>query len=286
MELLQSSNILLALMMCVGVIAFIIGMWFETKDKLYEIHASLSEYYRDKFVLELQFPEDQNRVFLMYGIAVLLLFLLFLMLSPILAIIVLVGAYFFPNQYFNYQKIQRLKKIDSVLPNVLQQLAANTKNTGSITMALREVSQTAPKPMDYELALIGRQEQELKSFTKALNNTRERLDSRWFDIVSAVMITADEKGGRASEALDNLSKVFIQLIRMQTKIDTATSQGRMSMKLMLAMPFVVIGIVYAVDPDLMKLASETKAGKITLGIAAFFYFLSLSLAIWLSKVEI
>ena len=50
MELLQSSNILLALMMCVGVIAFMIGMWFETKDKLYEIHASLSEYYRDKFV--------------------------------------------------------------------------------------------------------------------------------------------------------------------------------------------------------------------------------------------
>jgi tight adherence protein B len=285
MEILQ-NDLSLAVLSFAAVFMIIVGFWIAFGERVIEKYNSLAEAYREKFVLELQFPDDVPKVFGAYIGVTLLLLVGVSFLSIFAAPIVLLVAYFLPLAVYDYKKTVRTKKINSVLPNVLQQLAANTKNTGSISLALQEVALTAPDPMDYELALISRQEIELKSFALALNNARGRLNSQWFDIVSAVLITADEKGGRTSAALENLSKVFTQLIKMQAKIDTATSQGRMSMKLMLAMPFVVIGIVYLVDPKLIALAVSSFAGVMMISVAAFFYILSLGIAIWLSKVKI
>ncbi|GLQ35942.1 hypothetical protein GCM10007939_22260 [Amylibacter marinus] len=285
MELFENTAIL-AVMATLGAFLFIIGIWFGFHKELTSAYNSAADKYRDTFVLELQYPNNVPKVFGMYLLATLVACLLGVLINPVLVIFVLAIAYFLPGIVYDAKKMEKIKRVNQVLPNVLQQLAANTKNTGSISMALQEVAITAPKPMDYELALISRQEQELKSFTKALANARERLDSQWFDIVTAVLITADEKGGKASAALDNLSKVFQQLIKMQNRIDTATAQGRMSMKMMLAMPFVVIGIVYMVDPGLLALAVSNTAGKVMLGAATVFYLGSLFLAIWLSKVKL
>lgn len=280
------NNLAIAALSFVGVFLFIVGFWFTFGDAITEKYQELATEYRDKFVLELQFPDNPIMVFGAYFGVTLILMVLLSFISIFLLPVILFVAYILPKLVYSFQKTTRTKKINSVLPNVLQQLAANTKNTGSISLALQEVALTAPVPMDYELTLISRQEIELKSFAVALNNARGRMNSQWFDIVSAVLITADEKGGRTSAALENLSKVFTQLIKMQAKIDTATSQGRMSMKLMLAMPFVVIGIVYLVDPGLIALAVSGTSGKVMIGAATFFYFLALGLAIWLSKVKI
>lgn len=286
MEVLNNP-LILTILAAAGAFLVIVGFWFGFKNPLVAMYDNAADYYRDKFVLELQYPNDVPRVFAMYigGTAIACL-LVIILGQPLLVILILLIAYFAPGMVYDTKKIEKMKRVNQVLPNVLQQLAANTKNTGSISMALQEVAITAPKPMDYELALISRQEQELKSFTKALSNARERLDSQWFDIVTAVLITADEKGGKASSALDNLSKVFTQLIKMQTKIDTATAQGRMSMKMMLAMPFLVIGIVYVVDPSLLALAVSNTAGKVMLGAASVFYVGAAILAVWLSKVKL
>ncbi len=280
------NNLAIAALSFIGVFLFIVGFWFTFGNGITEKFQEYSTAYRDKFVLELQFPDNPIMVFGAYIFVTLLLMVMFSFASIFLVPVILLISYILPMLVYNFKKTTRTKKINSVLPNVLQQLAANTKNTGSISLALQEVALTAPDPMDYELTLISRQEIELKSFAVALNNARGRMSSQWFDIVSAVLITADEKGGRTSAALENLSKVFTQLIKMQAKIDTATSQGRMSMKLMLAMPFVVVGIVYMVDPGLIELATSGTSGKVMIGAATFFYFLALGIAIWLSKVKI
>jgi tight adherence protein B len=281
-----NNDYVLAIMSFAGVFLFITGFWLAFGEAILTKYDELTENYRNLFVLELQFPDDPKKVVGGYIAGTVVLAVLVGLVSIFVIPIVLLVAYFVPSMVYDYKKTMRTKKINNVLPNVLQQLGANTKNTGSISLALQEVALTAPDPMDYELDLISRQEIELKSFAQALTNARGRLQSQWFDIVAAVLITADEKGGKTSAALENLSKVFVQLIKMQTKIDTATSQGRMSMKLMLLMPFVIIGIVYMVDPKLVLLAVSATSGKVVLSMAAFFYVVALVLAIWLSKVKI
>ena len=281
-----SNHIVLALSVAVAVFVSVLAFWLAFRAPLTEQYARLADIYRRSFVLELQFPDQPGLVIVGYVLATLALTVLVIPVGPLIAPVIPVLAYFLPRAVFVMEKEKRRKKVDDVLPNVLQQLSANTKNVGSISLALQEVAATAPEPMDYELELISRQEQELKSFTKALSNARTRLQSKWFDIVTAVLLTADEKGGKISSALANLSRVFVQLKTMQNRIDTATSQGRMSMRIMLAMPFVVVGIVYIVDPRLIGLATSNSAGVAMLSGAVFFYALAIGVAIWLSRVKI
>jgi len=281
-----TDNIMMALVVAVSAFVVVVAFWMSFREPMTEAYNRYADLYRRTFVLQLQYPPNHALVLGGYIGGVLLVFGIMLIIGPLVAPFVLVAAYFIPGVVYTYQKTVRRKRVDDVLPNVLQQMAANTKNVGSISLALQEVAQTAPIPMDYELELISRQEQELKSFTKALENARGRLKSQWFDIVTAVLQTAEEKGGKTSAALGNLSRVFVQLKAMQTRIDTATSQGRTSMKVMLVMPFVVIAIVYIVDPGMVALAVANTAGKVMLGMAVVFYFLALGIAIWLSKVVI
>lgn len=281
-----SENLLLAVGVAASLFISVMAAWLSARAALTETFEHYRQLYRRTFVLELQFNPNSQLVVGSYVGGTVFLFVVMAIFAPLIAPFILGLAYFLPQAVYSIQKAERRKKVDDVLPNVLQQLSANTKNVDSISIALQEVAQTAPVPMDYEIELISRQEQELKSFSKALNIARARLNSQWFDIVTAVLQTAEEKGGQTSSALANLSRVFVQLKTMQNRINTATSQGRTSMYVMLAMPFVVVGIVYLVDPELVMLAVSNTAGVITLCAALFFYLLALGLAIWLSSVKI
>ncbi|MGR3615314.1 MAG: type II secretion system F family protein [Paracoccaceae bacterium] len=282
----EYQNLLLSSALALSVFIVIFAAWMVFRGVLTEAFENYRQLYRRTFVLELQFNPNSRLVVGGYIGGTVALFGLAAIFYPFISPFVLGFAYFLPQAVYSIQKLERRKRVDDVLPNVLQQLSANTKNVDSISIALQEVAQTAPKPMDYEIELISRQEQELKSFSKALTIARSRLNSKWFDIVTAVLQTAEEKGGQTSESLANLSRVFVQLKTMQNRINTATSQGRTSMYVMLAMPFVVIGIVYAVDPELVMLAVSNTPGIMVLCAAVFFYFLALGLAIWLSSVKI
>lgn len=287
MDTLAENNGVLAMFASACTFFIIMGFWLGFRKEIMQKYEEYTDLYRRTFVLELQYPDNPPMVIGGYAAGALCLAALTIVMGlPLLAPMILIGAYILPGQVFGSTKDKRRKKINDVLPNVLQQMSANTKNIGSISLALQEVAETAPVPMDYELALISRQEQELKSFTKAMSTARTRIGSQWFDIVTAVLLTAEEKGGQISAALANLSRVFVQLKSMQNRIDTATSQGRMQMKIMLVMPFVVVAIVYMVDPGIVSMGISNMAGIVTLVLALVFYLLALGVAIWLSRVKI
>lgn len=279
-------HIVLPLAAGLSALIVVLAFWAAFREPLTRSYLGLIEAYESHMVLRLQFPDRAHLVVGGYLLATVVLAMFFAMNGPLLVPVVLGGAYVLPRIVFTLQLDKRRKRIEDVLPGVLQQLSANAKNVGSISLALREVSRTAPEPMDYELSLIARQEQELVGFGRALHNARARVGSKLFDVMTSVLVVSEEKGGRASAALANLSRVFTQLQSMQHDIDTATSQGRMAMRMMLAMPFVIVTGVYLFDPDTVSLAVSNTAGKVVLGLAVFFYLLSLGLAIWLSKVKI
>ncbi len=269
-----------------SVLVIVLSFWLSFRHSLIANFGKLTDAYETYMVLRLQFPDRSNLVVGGYLAGVVVLAVFFAVYGPLLVPVWLFGAYVLPKVVYTYLQTKRRKRINDILPGVLQQLSANAKNVGSIGLALQEVSRTAPSPMDYELELISRQEQELVGFGRALANARERVGSAWFDVMTSVLVVSEEKGGRASASLANLSRVFTQLKSMQNDIDTATSQGRMSMRLMLAMPFFIVTGVYLFDPDTVSLAVSNTAGKVVLSMAVVCYMLSVAMAFWLSKVKI
>jgi len=285
MDVLTTTPVI-ALITFASVLMVILGLGGLVFNNSEGMMTTLRRYYHDKFVLDLQFQNDFERMFFRYtasfGIAAFLAFFQ----SLFLCIVILIIAVALPPLTYAFMKADRVKKIEEALPSVLQQLAANTQSVSSLSIALNEVSKTAPAPLDYELAMICKQEEELKSLTLALENARARIGSTWFDIVTAVLITASEKGGKASSALENLSGVFSKLAEMQQTISTATSSGRMSLKMLIPLPAIVIVLVGLLQPELVSSVMAHGAGIFMLALSGFFYAISLGLAVYLSQAKI
>lgn len=261
------------------------------KSRIAKFVDGLVALYETKFVDELQFKSSGTVVVWSWLCAICLgIVALPFLISPIAAIfwilVIFLVVRFGPKYVYEIMHRMRRKKIDAILPNLLQQLAANFKTTRDISKALFEVAETAPAPMDHELRLIRQKENDLQSFPEALDQAGTRIGSDWFNVVAGVLKTTYEHGGKESDALMNLSRVFVQLRTMQERIDTATSQGRMSMRIIMAAPIVVIVVALWLVPEIAMEAWDSLVGKLMLGLAAFMYILGILSSIWLSSVKI
>jgi len=283
--------VLLPLFLAVGVLMATIGLFNLIMPAGERFAKRVADTYEVRFVDQLQFVPVAPVVFQLSLVLLILACALILVFLPILqglsiTAALLTSTVLLPKVFYVVLKTERRKKIDKVLPNVLQQLAANFRSTSDISRALAEVAETAPKPMDHELRLIRQKENDLKSFPDALDQARRRIGSDWFDVVAAVLKTTYEKGGKESDALMNLSRVFVQLTKMRDRLDTATSQGRMSMRIIMVMPFLVVIIALVAVPDIAAGAWASNVGKFMLALAVLVYIIAVSVAIWLSSVKV
>jgi Flp pilus assembly protein TadB/energy-coupling factor transporter ATP-binding protein EcfA2 len=292
LELLASQGVHVPVgMMAVAGFLLAMGAYGLTAPLQRRWSEGLNARYEDRFVDRLQFRPLSPAMFEI-GLALLslvcfaILFLFDVFQAILLIVFLLLAVALLPRAVYEYLRIQRRKQIDAVLPNVLQQLAANFRTTNDISRALYEVSETAPAPMDHELLLIRQKENDLRSFPDALDQARGRIGSARFDTVVSVLKTTYENGGKESNALMNLSRVFVQLTKMQDRLDTATQAGRWSMRLIIIMPVIVVVLAVNFLPDIAMQTWESFVGKLILGIALIFYIASIATAIWLSSVKI
>ena len=192
----------------------------------------------------------------------------------------------FPVAFYLNARTTRLEKIEEGLPTVLQQLASSMTTGSSIIQSLEQVSRLAPSPLDRELETIARQAREQKDLEVALTLARRRIRSQNFDMVALVLATALRQGGDVTASLQNLSEVFRELRRMQRKISTATSNGRMTMRMMTVVPFFIIGIAMYFQPDMVAQVTDSTTGIMALGFAAVLYIGALALGIYLMSVKV
>lgn len=192
----------------------------------------------------------------------------------------------FPVAYYLQARSSRLDKIEEGLPTVLAQLASSMTTGSSIIQSLEQVARLAPQPLDRELVTIARQAREQKDLEVALTLARRRIRSQNFDMVALVLATALRQGGDVTTSLQNLSDVFRELRRMQRKIATATSNGRMTMRIMSAVPIFIVGGAYYFQPDMVAQVTESSTGMATLGAAAMVYIGAMALGLYLMSVKV
>ena len=89
-------------------------------------------------------------------------------------------------------------------------------------------------------------------------------EANFFGIVISIQQRA---GGNLSEALGNLSRVLRERKKMKGKIGAMSMEAKASAAIIGAVPFVVVGLLYASSPTYISLLWTTTHGKIVSGIA-------------------
>jgi tight adherence protein B len=84
-------------------------------------------------------------------------------------------------------------------------------------------------------------------------------------LITAVKLTV-QSGGSLAEVLEKITNTVRQRVEFQERLKTLTAQGRFEALAMGMAPLVAFGLLYTIDPELMKPMITTQTGLTAMGI--------------------
>jgi tight adherence protein B len=156
---------------------------------------------------------------------------------------------------------QRAKHFNNQLGDTLV-LIANSLRTGySFMQAVEMVSREMPPPISVEFARSLKEINLGIATEESLNNMAKRVDSEDLDLVVTVVLIQRQVGGNLAEVLDNIAGTIRERVKIRGQIKTLTAQGRISGFVIGGIPFVLAILIYAINPEYIRLLFSTPLGK-------------------------
>lgn len=166
------------------------------------------------------------------------------------------------------------------LPDVLQLVTTALRSGFGLTQALESVAEEAEEPARSEFAQVLVESRLGRDLPGAMRSLAERMtspDLEW--VVGAIEINRDT-GGNLSEILATVGATIRERRRMERHVDTLTSEGRLSVKILTVMPLVMALWQWWMNPSNFDLL--THGGGLVALIAAVFFMIFGT--IWARKI--
>ena len=172
-----------------------------------------------------------------------------LLLAVISAAVVCLGA----QLYVQRKKAKRRRAFAAQVPEVLHLITTSLRSGYGFTQALDSVAEEADEPARSEFAHVlteARLGRDLSESLRAVAVRMDNVDLEW--VIGAIDINRDT-GGNLSETLAQVSTTVRDRERMQRQVRTLTAEGRLSARILMALP-VVMGLwQWRTNPDAFAL---------------------------------
>ena len=149
---------------------------------------------------------------------------------------------FAPLYYLRVMRKRYIARFAEYLPNALSIISSSIKVGHGIEAALEAVAKTAPHPVCDEFQALMNEVQLGITLSTAMDNLYNRINSVELKIFVTGIGVNQELGGNLSELLDNLEKTIRDRFAILREVDTLSAQGRLSSWILMAVPFVVVGL--------------------------------------------
>ena len=169
-----------------------------------------------------------------------------------------------PYMYMKNRSAKRQANLTSQLPDALDMLSAALRSGYALTRGFQVVASQMHPPIAEEFERMLREVQVGISVSEALDNMLARTDSYDLELVVAAVQTQLTMGGNLSEILDNIAGMIRERVKLQGEINAATSEGRMSASILVAMPIVMAVAISVINPGYLNPLFTTKMGLMML----------------------
>jgi tight adherence protein B len=176
---------------------------------------------------------------------------------------------------------KRGEKFSEQLPTTLQLLAGNLRTGHGISQAITSVAAESEEPTSVELNRVIAENRLGRDLGTALANMSERVGDEDFDWVVQAIAINREVGGDLAEILDNVQVTIADRNRIRREIAALSADGRLSMILLLALPFVVALGFSITNPGYLDELLDRSAGRIMLAVGFALLFTGW---LWLRRV--
>jgi tight adherence protein B len=155
---------------------------------------------------------------------------------------------------------RRINRLQEQLPDVLMVLAGSMRAGHSFLQALDTVSKELRPPAGPEFARVVAEIRLGRSFEDAMSALGDRVGTEEFRWAMLAVNVQREVGGNLAEILDTLSETVRERDAVRRQVRVLSAEGRLSVKILVAMPFLMTLYMLWINPDYMRLLWTRKLG--------------------------
>ncbi len=162
---------------------------------------------------------------------------------------------------------RRRQAFDEQLPQILDSLAAGLKVGHSLTQSLQAVTADASEPAAGEFERVLGEARLGRPLEVAFEGMAERVGSEDFAFVLTSITVQRQVGGSLATLLETVAETVRRRQQFARKLQALTSMGRISARVLMALPFVVAALLTAVNSHYMRPLVVTRTGQMLIVVA-------------------
>ena len=213
-------------------------------------------------------------------IAVVAGFVGLLLVGPLIGLLVAVFVCLGVRLYVRRTESKRRAAFADQLPEVLQLITTALRSGYGLTQALESISEDAEEPARSEFAQVLVQIRLGRDLSDALRALAQRMASKDLGWVVAAIDINRETGGNLSEVLATVSATIRERGRIARQVRTLTAEGRLSARILIALPLLMLVWQWRANPDSFQLLTYG-VGLIALIIAGVLMIVG---TVWVNRV--
>ncbi len=181
--------------------------------------------------------------------------LLFLLFLPQWYVGLFVGALWvtlvfrIPKVVIDFLIRRRISKFSAQMIDGLMLLSNALKSGLSLIQGIGVIVDEMPNPFSQEFNLVLSQQKVGVPLDEAFVKLAERLPSEDVEMFVTAIVILRETGGNLSETFDTVVHTIRERIKVEKKISSLVFMGVMQGAIVTAIPFVLLLVLYVVDPE-------------------------------------
>jgi tight adherence protein B len=176
-----------------------------------------------------------------------------------------VGMWGLPNWMLKFLSARRTKKFVEAFPGAIDVIVRGIRAGLPVTDCFRVVAAESPEPLRSEFKGVVEAQTLGLSLGEAAERLADRIPIPEVSFFSIVINITQKTGGNLSDTLSNLASVLRDRKKMREKIQAISSEAKTSAGIIGALPFLVAGAVYFIQPDYILVLFRTFVGNIVIG---------------------
>lgn len=181
-----------------------------------------------------------------------------------------------PHLVVGYLIKKRTNAFNARFPDGIELLVRGLRSGLPVGETLGLVSSEIPGPVGEEFRAVVERMRIGRTMEESLQVTADKLGTPEFQFFVITLAIQRETGGNLAETLSNLADVLRKRAQMKLKIKAMSSESKASAYIVGALPFIVFGLIYWVNPGYVgnffvdeRLMVAGLGGLVWMGIGGF-----------------
>ncbi len=157
-----------------------------------------------------------------------------------------------PHMAVGFLIKSRIAKFNAKFPDAIELLVRGLRSGLPITETMAVVGNEVEGPVGEEFRSVSDKMKIGRTMDQALQETSDRLGTPEFQFFVITIAIQRETGGNLAETLANLAEVLRKRGQMKLKIKAMSSESKASAYIIGALPFIVFGLIWNINPTYMQ----------------------------------